>query len=466
MGIATWRTVKADDTAPILQAAITAAEGLGESISGIGDAAKQFGADKTKIETDAFIADLMAAGSLPERDAMLAAADQSFLNMGRASERAYELGADERDLTKVLAEEARDLTKVLEEEKRAKKLEQEIHDRDVKYEDIINTREIKEAEDLIEFEMEEQYELEDYLQKNRRIINNIEFNRSKLLLDKEHTIKLEAEQAAHIQKMAEEKQKYEAELEVLKQEKIAENAAKAAKLRIEKEHAANMKKLENEHKQAMKKIENEEKSKSKILADKLEIGTGIEKILNEADPTGDIDTDFESASREAFAEVKGTVTDGTGITSEQFDDWTGDNVSWNDSQWLAPLIGYSNSFKFTFRGQRFEFGKGGWLENVSGGIIGGSGTTEGDINALKAAILSSDLDEAVRQEASSNYTEQMKALDKPVRPAEFNSLWAEYITSKTPGESATGTYERLDKDEFLIFAGLSGSGKNSIAPIE
>ena len=79
-------------------AANQAAKGIGEGLGTVGENITQFATDKETSETNAFVADLMAAGSQEERDAMIGAANDSWLNMKSVNATNFELGAPDREL--------------------------------------------------------------------------------------------------------------------------------------------------------------------------------------------------------------------------------------------------------------------------------------------------------------------------------------------------------------------------------
>ena len=92
MGVVTWKNIAPSNPSGILQASVAAHKSLGEGIGRIGTGIKDFSATKTKAETDDFIADLMTAGSQEERDNMIAAANDSWLNLDRVNKTNWELG--------------------------------------------------------------------------------------------------------------------------------------------------------------------------------------------------------------------------------------------------------------------------------------------------------------------------------------------------------------------------------------
>jgi len=96
MPVVTWKNIAPDNQAGLLNAANQAAKTMGEGFAGVGTAL-QGGVDKkVESETNDFISDLMAAGSQEERDAMIGAANDSFLNMKNVNATNYELGAPDR----------------------------------------------------------------------------------------------------------------------------------------------------------------------------------------------------------------------------------------------------------------------------------------------------------------------------------------------------------------------------------
>jgi len=70
---------------------------MSEGLGTISENINQFATDKETSETNAFVADLMAAGSQEERDAMIGAANTAFLNLDQVNKTNYELGAPDRE---------------------------------------------------------------------------------------------------------------------------------------------------------------------------------------------------------------------------------------------------------------------------------------------------------------------------------------------------------------------------------
>ena len=70
---------------------------MGEGFAGVGTALQEGVDNKVESETNDFVADLMAAGSQEERDAMIAAANDSFLDLSKVNSTNYELGGPDRE---------------------------------------------------------------------------------------------------------------------------------------------------------------------------------------------------------------------------------------------------------------------------------------------------------------------------------------------------------------------------------
>ena len=96
MAAVTWKNIAPSNPSGLLSAANQAAKTMGEGISGIGTALQDGVDKKVESETNDFISDLMAAGSQEERDAMIAAANDSFLNLDQVNKTNYELGEPDR----------------------------------------------------------------------------------------------------------------------------------------------------------------------------------------------------------------------------------------------------------------------------------------------------------------------------------------------------------------------------------
>ena len=96
MAAVTWKNIAPSNPSGILNSMNASAAALATAGKGIGDAASQYVDNRQETDTNSFVSDLMAAGSQEERDAMIGAAENSFLNMDTVSKTNYELGAPER----------------------------------------------------------------------------------------------------------------------------------------------------------------------------------------------------------------------------------------------------------------------------------------------------------------------------------------------------------------------------------
>ena len=96
MAAVTWKNMGTTNSAGILSAANAAAKGIGEGFGGVGDAVQDFAKNKEEADTNDFISDLMAAGSEEERNAMISAANDSWLDLSKVNSTNYELGEPDR----------------------------------------------------------------------------------------------------------------------------------------------------------------------------------------------------------------------------------------------------------------------------------------------------------------------------------------------------------------------------------
>lgn len=97
MAAVTWKNIAPMNPSGILNSMNQSARQIGEAGTGIQEAISGYVDNKQKSETDAFVADLMNAGSQEERDAMIGAANQSWLNLDQVNKTNYELGAPDRE---------------------------------------------------------------------------------------------------------------------------------------------------------------------------------------------------------------------------------------------------------------------------------------------------------------------------------------------------------------------------------
>lgn len=86
MAAVTWQNIAPSTPSGILNAVNTSGQQIGSGIRGIGDAFNQFAKDKTKLETDSFINNLMQYKDQPDKvQEMIAGANTDWLDMERIS---------------------------------------------------------------------------------------------------------------------------------------------------------------------------------------------------------------------------------------------------------------------------------------------------------------------------------------------------------------------------------------------
>ena len=428
----TWKTVQRDGGAErALALAAQAGKDIGSSFASAGDALTEFGANKTDAATDAFIADLMSMGTDAERQAAIAEADKSFLDLGRVAERTYELGADERALETQLAKEQRDLAAQIAQEGREQEYESDIFDRDVKYEEKINERELLEAdkerekdekrEDYLnmmanKFAVEERLyqemfeerqqdkgfeqdkELLDIEFNKQQKINNLEFDRARSLITQEYGLKARnAREAA-----------------------VDAAAAEQAIAEIEAERDIELAKIEQMEKVELKQLEYQADLNEINAKNKAKEGSGINKLMKRYSVNGTIkETDLDSNDVEAFSAANLEMVQNRGITQEDFDEFTGDKVNFVDRKLLGP-----NYFTFEFRGEEYKFGKELF------GVLGIGGNESDEMKALEAAILQSKNDKTVYDTGFSAYKGLMeKEGITNVSESTYRGKWANYVQS-------------------------------------
>lgn len=435
----TWKTVQRDGGAEkALALAAQAGRDIGSAFDSAGETLTGFGEKKTDTETDAFIANLMSMGSDSERQAAIAEADKSFLDLGRVAERTYELGADERALETQLNKEQRDLTAQIAQEGREQEYESSIFDRDVKYEEDINQREIDEAkivlgeeqkredfltmkaekredelrlmkemqdENLLDKGFGQDKELLNIRFKEERKINDLEFSRARSNIVTEYKLRAKNAEAAAVTKAAGE-------------QAVAE---------IEKERDIEIAKIEAKENEAIKTIEKQAKIDELALKNAAKEGSYLEKIYNRATVNGAVDdVKLDSASQKAMAAVEIEMTQSRGIQPEAFSEYMGDNVNYVDNPTVLGIAGAfnPNEFEFEFRGQSHRFGKKGF-----GGLPIGAfgGTSETVMNHLEAAILQSKNDKLVYDASFSEYRDRMKEKGINVTEDSHRRNWANYV---------------------------------------
>lgn len=426
----TWKTVQRDGGAEkALALAAQAGRDIGSAFDSAGETLTGFGKKKTDTETDAFIANLMSMGSDSERQAAIAEADKSFLDLGRVAERTYELGADERALETQLNKEQRDLTAQIAQEGREQEYESSIFDRDVKYEEDINQREIDEAQTVLGEEQKREDFLtmkaekrEDELRlmkemqdenlldkgfgqdkellnirfKEERKINDLEFSRARSNIVTEYKLRAKNAEAAAVNKAA----------------------ADQAIAVIEKERDIELKKIEQMEKVELKELEYQAELSEINAKAKAKDGSGINKIMKRYSVNGTLkDTDLDTNDVEAFSAANLEMVQNRGITQEQFDEFTGGKVNFVNRKLLGP-----NYFTFEFRGQESKFGKELF------GVLGIGGNENPAMNALEAAILQSENDKQVYDTGFSAYKGLMeKEGITNVSENSYRAKWANYV---------------------------------------
>jgi len=97
MAAVRWTDMAPMNPSGILNSMNQSAKQIGEAGTGIENAISGYVDDRQTSETNAFVTDLMNAGSQEERDAMIGAANTSFLNLDQINKTNYELGAPDRE---------------------------------------------------------------------------------------------------------------------------------------------------------------------------------------------------------------------------------------------------------------------------------------------------------------------------------------------------------------------------------
>ena len=98
MAAVTWKNIAPMNPSGILNSMNQSAKQIGEAGTGIENAISGYVDDRQTSETNAFVADLMGAGSEEELNAMISAANTSFLDLDRVNKTNYELGAPDREM--------------------------------------------------------------------------------------------------------------------------------------------------------------------------------------------------------------------------------------------------------------------------------------------------------------------------------------------------------------------------------
>ena len=97
MAAVTWKNIAPMNPSGILNSMNQSAKQIGEAGTGIENAISGYVDDRQTSETNSFVTDLMSAGSEEERNAMINAANQSWLDLDQVNKTNYELGAPDRE---------------------------------------------------------------------------------------------------------------------------------------------------------------------------------------------------------------------------------------------------------------------------------------------------------------------------------------------------------------------------------
>ena len=426
----TWKTVQRDGGAEkALALAAQAGRDIGSAFDSAGETLTGFGEKKTDTETDAFIANLMSMGSDSERQAAIAEADKSFLDLGRVAERTYELGADERALETQLAKEQRDLATQIAQEGREQEYESSIFDRDVKYEEDINQREIDEAKTVLGEEqkredfltmMAEKRENEVRLMEEMQEENLLDkgFEQDKTLIDIEFNERTKENDLKFTRERSLITQRYKLEAKNAEAAAVTKAAGEQAIADIEAKRDIELAKIEQMEKVELKELEYQAELSEINAKAKAKEGSGINKLMKRYSVDGTIkETDLDSNDVEAFSAANLEMVQNRGITQEQFDEFTGDKVNFVDRKVWGP-----NYFTFEFRGKESKFGKELF------GVLGVGGNEDPAMNRLEVAILQSENDKKVYDTGFSAYKGLMeKEGITNVSENSYRAKWANYV---------------------------------------
>jgi hypothetical protein len=422
-----------NQNADLIKSLIANNQVLGDSLSGLGETAKEYVTDKTEKETQDFVGQLMATDSIAERDAMIKAAEgQDYLNFQTIGEKSYELGTDERALETQLAAEARA----------------------VEAEDLINTRELKEAKDatLLEHSLQKSLNaqvLEDNLYlENIQNINDTNLAQTEFDFDVDLAEKnaelLEAKLDANFKR---EQEDLIEKARIATEKALADSKDEQEKLRIQGEIDNALKielkvieKAHEENKQRQKDLREDNKDYIKEIGS---IPKGLNGIFTKANGGLGMYTKdglgFKNGDVAAYEEFRTKALKALGYKPnmkterDQFDRWAADNITFNDN----GLFGGVNDFSFM---------------NSAGGIshIGKAfQTSDNNITQAIEAFTDSKVEIDLRNEQFSWY-EKFEGGSGNIR--NYHAHWGGYASSRDEGEalSAAGfkkyMYALLDKE--------------------
>ena len=416
MAVVSWKSMTSPNFGPELAANANAIKLFRDSVSNVGDSITKLGEDREKSVTEDFMRTLMAEDTIEGREALIAQADTSFLDLEKVNKENYALGDDERALNTQL----------------------ELEKRNVAAENIINTREIGEAKTIVNASNKREDDLLDDAIKYEESIDTRDNKRE----DKVRMLE---------QKFITEERLYG---EMIQDERLLdEAAAKESLANIESELQQELALIEKDKDIEVKRIAENSKLSKKVLENEIKKGTGLEKIMNRYSINGQIvSTDISAAASASYNDAKQLMMD-RGITGEQFDLFTGDNVNWNDRKLKGP-----NKFTFSYLGEEYHFGKKLFANFLFNNI---GGNDESDMNALEAAINHDTIDKTNYKVGFNALTQLMlnnketKTVNgknvtttKPIKltKKDYQEKWDNYLKFKTDLRG----FEPTDLNEFLI----------------
>ena len=426
----TWKNVNSRDASNLIKTGLEAGNTLGDAFTGVGETVTALSDRKSDKDTEQFVADIMAMDTIEEREQAIAAAENSFLNMGTIADKSYEFGKDERALNTQLDLEKRNATA----------------------EDLINTREIGEARTLIQAsEKREDELLDEAIDYEADIFERDNLKDAELLKEqykREDNVRMLEEKFIVQERLYAEMVQDERNLEAA--------AAEQALADIESELEIELALIEKDKDIELKKIEKNSELSQKVLANEIKKGTGLDKTMKRYSMDGAIETDFDSKDLQAYEDVKALMID-TGISLNEFETFFGDNVNWNDNV-LGAIIGNPNEFSFSYRGEKYTFGKKGWFRVFKpGGLNQSSAMDGGSMGALEAAIKQDTNDTDAKnlsfQSVASLYknnteTVKDKEVKKPIEFSKkiFNNMWNNY---RDAVRASSDPWALLDVNTFL-----------------
>lgn len=353
MAVVTWKSMTGPNFGPELAANANAIKLFRDSISNVGDSITKLGDDREKSVTEDFMQTLMAEDTIEGREALIAQADPSFLNLEKINKENYALGEDERTLNTQL-----DL------EDRKQKADSLLYKRDVAYEDKLNERELAEDKTVLDARIAREAEL--LKTENARtdtLYANSLVDNKKLLDDdferRQQALKDAAEIATNtaLAKATSDKEKLEIKLQ-------KENELKEKLDIAKKSQEFNLKELEN--------IEENNKTYLKNLADEASALSGIYTKAAGGDKNYTSESlGYDQNDSNAFGVMRTAVLNRLKID-------VNDRAAIADfDRFLAREITFNNNFGLLFDMNDFTFEKegGGTVHfgfGQTGSVTGGS----------------------------------------------------------------------------------------------